>query len=228
MLVAPKNVPLNWYQYDVSFSVELLQSYIEDIEKQISSSVEAYRNKTGTEFVEETYDEQNSSEIEIHKGLDDQTWNLKEIFEEYFPNLQRSSALLTLFSFLEKELDGLCKLFQKENDYKITLKDITGNGIDRATNYLIKVAGVNFTKSAEWNEVKSIQKIRNIIVHNGGFLSNPDGSIKKHESEYAKLCKFLSGENEVLIHSGYLEHVLTTIDNYFKTIDLAIKEKEVA
>lgn len=224
MLATPKKNTPNWYKCDISFSIELLQSYIDGIENQIASSIKAYRDKTGTDYIEEHFDESNSFITEIQNGLDDQSWDLKEVFEVHFPSLQRNSALITLFSFLEKELDSLCILFQKEKKLKLKLKDINGKGIDRATTYLMKVASLNFTKSTEWNEVKSIQKIRNLIVHNGGSLENPDGSTKKHEVEYIESCKFLSGEKEVLIQNGYLEYVLSSIDSYFRTIERSITE----
>ena len=64
-------------------------------------------------------------------------------FSKYhFPNLQRQSALVTLFSFVEYELDGLCELFQKELGSRVELSDLKGSGIDRAILYLERVAGL--------------------------------------------------------------------------------------
>lgn len=48
MLFMAKKVPLNWYRHEVQFSIELLRSYVQNVEDQISNSIEEYR--TGCEM----------------------------------------------------------------------------------------------------------------------------------------------------------------------------------
>ena len=164
--------------------------------------------------------------VEIHRGIDDETWDLKSIFEEHFPNLQRRSALITLFGFLEKELDKLCALFLKEYSYKIELGDLKGKGIDRSIKYLERVVGLDIDKTVSvWSEIKSIQKIRNLIVHNDGSLLDSNGETRKPESIYVDSSPYLFGNKEVVILSGYLAHILSTVDFFFKVIDESIKRK---
>jgi hypothetical protein len=45
-LYTPKKVPLNWYRFDVKFSVELLVAYVDGVEAQVNRSIEEFRAGT--------------------------------------------------------------------------------------------------------------------------------------------------------------------------------------
>src|SRR5439155_12279325 len=99
-----------------------------------------------THVVEECPEEGYSHPVEAHRGLNGMTWDLKGIFEDYFPNLHRRSALITLYSFLEHQMDELCALFIQDGSPKVALRDMRGKGIERATLFLEKVAGLRIDK----------------------------------------------------------------------------------
>ena len=95
-----------------------------------------------------------------HKGIHFGVWNLQSVFENYLPNLQRRSALITLYSFLEHELDQLCERIRIHEQSALSLTDITGKGIVRATTYLIKIGGLIGVRNCEhWQVVKSYPDI---------------------------------------------------------------------
>jgi len=108
-LYTPKKVVLNWYQYDASFSIELMNSFVDGIEKQAADSVVRYK------AIQHTADG--------HQGLDRESWDLENIFGEYFPSLQRRSAFLTVWSYLEHQLDRLCLLYQSERKSGLSFTD---------------------------------------------------------------------------------------------------------
>lgn len=140
--------------------------------------------------------------------------------------MQRKSALISLYSFLEFELDNLCALLKKQEGYKIDFKDIKGKGIERSILYLKKVANLQLDKGDSiWLEVINIQKIRNLIVHNNSKLKLLDGKQKEDESQYIKGNIFLSGESEIIINKGFLTHVLKSFNELFKKIDSLIQKK---
>jgi len=95
-LYTPRRVVLNWYQYDVNFSIGLIESFIGGIEVQAEESITRYERQKQTLIIEEVPEENYARVVETHQGLDDETWDLKGIFCEYFPSLQRRSALLTV------------------------------------------------------------------------------------------------------------------------------------
>lgn len=103
------------------------------------------------------------------------------------------------------------------------MSDINGKGIDRSTVYLEKVAGLDVQKtSKEWNHIKNIQNIRNIIVHRDGRLHAQKGNPIKAAIEYIKQIDALSGEDELVIKKGFLKHVIDMYKKYFTLLNESI------
>jgi hypothetical protein len=226
MLFRPNSHPLNWYPSEVTGSVELLAVYVADIEGQVCKGITDYQLRAAKVFVEPRFDEEPGRVVTVHKDLDDDTWDLTTIFEEYFPSLQRRSALVTLFSFFEHELDALCKRIKSQDGCELSLADIAGKGIFRSTTYLTKVAGVTDTRnSPEWHEVKNIQLVRNLIVHADGKLPPPPDARSASTAAYIEKSPHLRGTSEVELMAGYLDHVLRTCDAYFRVLHAGIEHK---
>ena len=60
-----------------------------------------------------------SSVYELHEGLDSTTFSLEDIFEERFPSLIRASAFISIYSSIEIEIQKLCEILQKKEQYKL-------------------------------------------------------------------------------------------------------------
>jgi len=164
--------------------------------------------------------------ITVHQGLDDTSYDLQTIFHEYFPSLQRSSALITLCSYFEHELDKLCLLYQSEKAFRLGLSDLKGKGIDRYVAYLEKVVGLNVCRtSKEWIEIKNIQMVRNALVHNGRKVRAED---ERAFVQFANKVNSLSRDDaaEIVVGSGFLSYVVQTYGRYFKLLHDSILEKE--
>jgi hypothetical protein len=208
-LHTPKKVVLNWYQYDASFSIELMSSFVGGIEKQAAESVANYK------AVQHAADG--------HQGLDRESWDLENIFGEYFPSLQRRSAFLTVWSYLEHQLDQLCLLYQSERNFALSFTDLGGQGVDRSTTYLEKVARLQGLKAGEeWNVLQTLQRIRNLFVHSDGKLQGHQGKPKDGIFADLKKVGFLTGDEEIVIADGFLSRVIRACDDYFKLIEKAI------
>jgi hypothetical protein len=208
MHALPKKVVLNWYQYDASFAIDLMISFVDGVEKQAAESIANYQTKRSEDG---------------HQGLDENTFNLNEIFEVYFPSLQRRSAFLTVWGFLEHQLDQLCFFYQSERKARLSFKDLSGTGIDRSTDYLEKVVNLQGLKaSVEWNALKTLQRIRNVIAHNDGRLQDHAGKRKDGIIADMKKVGFLTGEEEIDVAEGFLSQTVHTCNSYFKLIEKAI------
>ncbi|MFL6214210.1 MAG: hypothetical protein ACJ74J_10015 [Blastocatellia bacterium] len=225
-LYTPREIPLNWYQYDVRFSTELLREYIRGVEAQIATTIESFHREKEICVSDDILEEEGPSLTKIYRGLDSDAWNLNAIFEYLFPNLQRRSALITLFSFFEHELDALCDLFIRTEKILVSLNDMRGTGIDRSILFLIKIVGLPVDKNtALWQEIKNVQKIRNLIVHNDGKLKDRSGNAVGDLIKYIGASPHLSGADEVEICDGYLAKVIETFDLQFKEIDKLIQAR---
>lgn len=109
-------------------------------------------------------------------------WKLYDVF----PNLQWNSIFNSAYTMFENHMNELCKIYEKETTKKNSLKDLKGQGIERAKTFLSKVIGItNVFDSKEWSEIQDYSKVRNILVHTSGEL---DLSQKKHKEvfDYAK------------------------------------------
>ena len=223
-LYIPKRAVLNWYRYDVSFSAELIQSFVDGIERQAAESIVNYEERKRINVVE-NHPEENHIRI-VHQGLDDETWDLPKIFREYFPSLQRRSALLTVCGYFEHELDKLCSLYQSEKAFSQAPSDLKDKGIDRSTRYLKEVAGLNVhDTSQEWNDIKNIQRVGNAIVHRGGKLRDrQDKAIVNFMNKTESLSR--DDDGEIVLGKGFLSCVVHTYTNYFKLISDSIKANE--
>lgn len=225
---APKKIVRNWFTIEASFSVEYLSGFIENTERQIEQNIERYEEDIEVEeAITDVDGEEYRYGVMYWRGLDGDMWNIKEIVSTYFPNLQRRSALITLFGYFEHELDQLCVLYKSEKEFRIALSDIKGQGIDRSTRYLKKVADINTHKNSdEWRQIKNVQNIRNLIVHQDGRLSDKSDNRIQNVIKYINQTELLSGDTEVILNEGFLKHVLKTFNAYFKLLDEAIQSSE--
>lgn len=224
-LMKVKRLPTNWYNNEISLTFELLSTFVENIEQQITIEVKKYKVEKETHCFE--YDEYPniSSSFDIHKGLNSTTWHLDTLFNEYFPTLQRSSALISLIGTFEHELNSLCNIFRNVKNLSFELKDITGKGFERSIRFL-EIAALPPIKKDNlfWQEIVSIQKIRSLFVHNNGLLFNIDGKLRVDENAIVSKNTYLTGDNSIIIKAGYLKYVLDSFNDFFKYIDGLIQD----
>lgn len=203
----------NWQSY-VSEELELLLALVEGVERSISDSTLNFERKI--EVIEVSDPETGSPDlVRIIDGVSDDAWDLKEVFNNYFPILHRKSFVITLYSFFEDSLKELCHRYRKERDLKLWPSDLKGDGILLYKSYLVKVVGLDFSRiNKEWESINNVRKLRNSIVHNGGKADKDD------LQNYIETCEYLSCERNgfINIKDGYLKHVLSLIENFAKSL----------
>jgi hypothetical protein len=229
MLFSPNSHPLNWYPFDVRGSIELLSVYINDIEAQVEKNIGDFRANANKVVVDHGIEDEPGRIVTYHKGLDDESWQLESVFGEYFPGLQRRSAVITLYSFFENEMDNLCYRVRSYENLKLDVLDLNDKGIIRSTTYLLKVAEIEGLRaSAEWSEIANIQAVRNLLVHADGKFGRQSVSKVSKVAEYVARSSYLSGEISIKIERGYLAHCLSTFDMYFEQVHAALRKKYAA
>lgn len=62
---------LNWFRYDVSFSIELIESFVHSVEKQAIESIDRYKEQKETHVLEEVPEENCARIVEKLKLLED-------------------------------------------------------------------------------------------------------------------------------------------------------------
>ena len=205
--------------------MDILRSYAQNVEVQVRSSIAEYQARRKdwedelTELLQsEPYPEEPDFE---HAGLKGHVKDLEDVFEQYFPSLQRSSALAAIYGAFENNLNRLCDLVKSAVNADLRFQDLNGNGVERARNYLIKVGGLDLsTGGHEWSVITNIREVRNCFVHADGIIKEGDKKITAYTKETMLLI--LRGK-KLELQEGFLEDVVAALLRYCEVLASAIK-----
>ncbi len=162
------------------FTFDLLSqvhSAIQDLSLylQFSSEVEALLEKKDIDL--QDYIESQLKQIpEVNHGdfVENYGWDLHQ-YQMLFPSMHRQSMFITLYNFLEHQLNETCRGIGDELESRLRLRDLRGSGIERAFLFLKLVPEFQFEKINEaLSFIKNANRLRNIVVHNGGILPSEE------------------------------------------------------
>lgn len=142
----------------------LLEAHRKSVEKHFRSEIKAIGDRHEAELAALTEEQQREFDME---HIADQYW----LMERELPRLQWYAQFLVAYGTAEAILNKLCGIVKGRSNLNVDLKDMHGQGIERAALYLRKVAGVltPFDHPA-WNKVRLLAEIRNVIAHRNGEL----------------------------------------------------------
>lgn len=142
----------------------------------------------------------------------------------WYEPLSCNYLILLVYSILEDSLNRICKEIELHSGLNITLNDFAGKGIERATNYITKVAGIaNIRDHKNWQHIKSYAVVRNAIAHSNGRIED----IKDRE-KVPKTIKLDKTSGEITLNFGdirefykisksYLEYVFEQLEKRVMT-----------
>lgn len=142
-----------YYMAEVDFQMEAFSAYIKLtnglIENNLQSQIKEY---------EEILQRGNQSEVDSAYDFEDH--EIKSKTRQLFYD----SIFISMFSFLEKKMHQLSHI--AEENYKIKVKDLSGDGVTKYYNYLKKVAEIDMEiLNGEWELIKNLNRLRNLLVH---------------------------------------------------------------
>jgi hypothetical protein len=218
-----------WYRSRFSPALELIEHFVSQVEPQIEDANRKYQSgrKDHTEVYRDDDGREYGQRVETYENLDSMSWDMKALFDEHFPNLQRRSALITVYSSFEFEFFELCSLFQSEKHLKVAATDLSGKGISQCVNYLEKVGQLDARLgSHSWQMVNHIRAIRNMIVHRDGRRLDAKGKRPKKEIAATNQLKGLlqPSEIEVMLGPKFVPEAVRTFESYFKLVDESIQK----
>nr|WP_321256802.1 hypothetical protein [uncultured Pseudodesulfovibrio sp.] len=206
---------------------DLVHTFISEIEKSVERMASDFENSEmdETHEIEEPYDNCDSVSrcwlTRSHKGISDGCYCLDEIFLDYYPTLHRSSALLTIYGLMEKQLQYVVNKLEEYSGIKYK-RDRQLSIVGSCMKYLED----EFNCSPEKKEsLNYIRLVRNLLAHNAGQLEEQD------EGKSSKLLEYIENKDELeikwdelMIRKGYLSFVMSEFDEYFCLISSAIKK----
>lgn len=150
------------------------------------------------------------------------SWDL-HLNQSKYPSIHRESIIITIYNFLENQLNTLCGILSKCIESNLKLKDLRGQGTERALNFLTKVVSFEFNDvGKERAYISNVNKLRNQIVHNGGLLPvNESDSLIKFISQN----DHLSGQagQGVNIHSEFITELIDILLSFFGKLDIEVQ-----
>ena len=137
-----------------------------------------------------------------------------------FTDLLYSLFFVSLYSFLESQLDNECRhRSQNRENLRLSISDLHGKGIVRAKTYLVKVLGTTFPfeNDVHWQRMHWYNKIRNAIVHKEGIVSDPK-LMEYIEHEDGLSYQVYFGKNHVTITRTFCESVLKNVEALLRSL----------
>ena len=140
-----------------------------------------------------------------------------------FPDIHRTALIISLWCFLEGQLNGLCQLVGESTPSPLRLRDIAGKGVTRALTYLSKVAGFDLGAITQLGFVKNANRLRNRLVHAGGILP---GDPKDKLNHFVKDQGGLRGNPGecVVIAPDFIDTLAKQLTELFDDLDTQVRQ----
>ena len=154
--------------------------------------------------------------------VDSYAWEL-HLNQYKYPDIHRSTLVVSIFVFIEDQLNGLCEVLATSMTTKLRFTDLSGQGIERALLFLSKVAGFNLGRISGLSFVKEVGRLRNKMVHAGGILS-VDAQDKLNK--FVQSTVGLRGEpgSRVHIDQEFITHFIDETVKFFDELDVEVQE----
>lgn len=173
---------LIFYLMYAHYPLRMFEKYSAFVEEQLSEEV-----KKKEETLNSIHNGQNSfSDEEIENILESHKYEIG-IYTEEFVNISRSSLVMNVYAFAEKQLIMLCNKNAKVNQKNFNKARGSKGVIENVQTYLEENVGIDFSEyTAEWLLLNDIRLIRNCFAHNSGVTENTgmseENERKLHES----------------------------------------------
>jgi hypothetical protein len=144
------------------YEFEALEAHRDFAEKHFTATAQALEERFAAEIAALPDDERN--------GHNDIWMDEYQVTAEILPRLQWYAQFLVAYSTFEHSLQRLCDIVKGRSGLPISYKDLAGAGIQRASEYLKKMAEVRTPfETPEWQRALLLGEVRNRIAHmNGG------------------------------------------------------------
>jgi len=151
-----------------------------------------------------------------------------EVIEDYFPDefkvienvfkyRFRYSIITSLYTLLEVSINQLCDHLKKYEKLPISYRELRGDGIQRAKNYLCKMCAITepFNRK-EWADIQTLNLLRNCIVHADGNIEQTKSPDKLKNR--IKVTNHISGNSELHIDKEYLLFIINSSIEFLEQI----------
>lgn len=150
---------------DTQHAISALRKYLEVMEAQME---EVHR----CERVAMERERPQNADEEDRQLFMNQQQALEDLFEQDLAPAMRYSFVVLMHTVFETRLRAFCSDMQSERRIPIPLRDVRGSPIEQARTYLTKLATLQVADVPEWQHLRTLQKVRDCIVHAFGYVAD--------------------------------------------------------
>jgi hypothetical protein len=150
---------------------------------------------------------------------------LREKFGHWLPRLSAYSVIILLQSLVETQLHAYGRRLRRVQGIKLDIADLQGKGITPAQKYITKVAGIDIANDLGWQELCSLQDLRNIIVHRRGRQGSSEQQkvVRRLMNQYPEDLSLRTlwsdpEDHEVLVTFRLCSHLLEQVEAFFRRL----------
>ena len=211
----------NWlqtYRLFIEMEISDLKEYVQTLENFLSAEMKRLDGESEVRASEMPKDQR----MDFYDSVSDDHYRLAETF----PNILRHSLFAHSYSLLEYILLEIAEHFQKSQKLDLSPSDLRDEGIRRAQSYLKKVVRVSFPDSGTiWQEISTLGYIRNLVVHNQGYLTEDNPRKDQIHALIAKWSSDLSlKKNKFIFSATFIKRVVLTFETFLNDLFKNIKE----
>jgi hypothetical protein len=185
----------------------------------VASMIDAEKTKLAKEINKLiSSSDQETSDYDDH--LSDQHWMIHEVL----PRLQWQSQLLTIYASFEHMLHEICDTVKSKIKSQLSFRDLGGQGIHRARNYLVKIGEIEQPfKTKGWQRAALIGEIRNVIAHRRGEIdlkAHQTLSERLEKEEHIELRKLHedSTEAQIIFDHNFIKETIRDLNAFISSI----------
>lgn len=149
---------------DTQHAISALRKYLEVMEAQMD---EVHR----CERVAMEKERPQNADEEDHQLFMNQQQALEDLFEQDLAPAMRYSFVVLMHTVFETRLRAFCSDMQSERRISISLRDLRGSSIEQARTYLTKLVKLQVADFPDWQHLRTLQKVRDCIVHAFGYVA---------------------------------------------------------
>jgi hypothetical protein len=209
MTFAPLNVQVR--AVDTRWAISALRKYLTVVETQME---EVYRCECLV-----LNGEHPASGDEEERSLH---WNRKDALDQLFKEdlmpAMRYSFVVLMHTVFETRLRAFCKDMEKDRKIPIPLADLRGSAIEQARTYLTRLAGLSTGDFPEWQQLRTLQKIRDCIVHGYGFVSESRDPEELRRLATQNIGIEIDDNGRLALTKAFCDQSLSHLDTFFERL----------
>lgn len=141
-------------------------------------------------------------------------------------NIMKNSVFLQMYFTFEDTLFQYCKVLQAVSENKIKLKDLNGQGIEKYKNYLSKVFNLELVFSSnDWSLITCFNQIRNVLVHNGGIISEQNSERFNKSINRSGQQIYSSKDDQIIINDNW--EIMKIFNSFFDRLNEAVAKSNI-